>query len=229
MKNRHLIVVPILCFFLFSCKKEQNISFVNAEFIASSITKEGTLKVFGQGGKIIDDPTVVSGFTAGEQTLLSLEQTLPAGERVKFISADSVYFLSANGTIYQKYAYKREGTKIFFSETHIEFEGHIDTYVNHLYKSIVKYAPVLSENNASPRGGLYSYRNVTTTAIGYLSQTELKIDQFAFKYKTVYTDGAWRSNGGVLMNQFNDQFPQTLTAQNTLAIQAYVLNFRRSK
>lgn len=227
MKKFFLITLTSLCFVVISCKKDQVQNFIGAEFGASSITVNGDLRVYTEGGQAVIDPNTIQNFTTGNQPMLRLDQNINANERVKFVSSDSVYFIGANGAVDQKYAYKLEGTKILFYQTHIQISGQVDSYIENLYQSIVKYQPLVSATQGSPSG--FYYRTVTNISVGDLTAQQLKIYRFAFKYTTTYNDGSWRANGAILMNQFNTQFVKTLTSQNMLAIQDYVLNFKRVK
>lgn len=227
-KNQILAVALALGCLLLSCKKEKQTSLINAEFSATSITKDGGLKVYTTGGSLVNDAHTIQTFTAGEQLLLTWDRTPTAEEKVRFVSADSVYLMMGNGIVYQRYAYKRQGSKIFFEETHEEMIQPGDGDLAQLYTNIVKYQPTVIETYSVPGiGGLNYYRRIKTVAVGEISQTDLKIYRFAFKYSKVNGDGYYRTNSGIPMNQFNEQFLKTLTAQSTLAIQGYVLNFKR--
>lgn len=68
---------------------------------------------------------------------------------------------------------------------------------------------------------------VVTSIVGSITNDELKISQFGFKLKKGY--GA--SLGEQIpapMNEFNENYLQTLTEKDMLAIQHYNLNFKRS-
>lgn len=225
MRN-NLLTALICLFFLFSCKKEKHNDFINAKFKASSITKDGTLKVFTENGEIITDQNVIAAFTANEDLLLSLDKRSAEGEGIKFVSADSVYFLNPNGTTFGKYAYKIDGANIFFYET---IEGFIDGLSSSVHDKIVKFQPTFSEQYTIPGvGGLYTYKRRTNTVKGYITKDELKINQFSFKLRRTQDKDSWQEHSSTLMNVFNEDYLKTLTKQDMLAVQSYSLNFKRS-
>ena len=229
MKISYLLVL-LISLFVFSCKKDEQNNFSNAEFSSSSITKDGDLKVFSESGRVVKDVNTIQNFMRDEKILMDFDKTNTNGEQIKFISADSVYFLGTGQHIYGKYAYKMQGTKILFYETLEEMLGGGDAYIENLYRTIVKYQPTYSASyNVSGIGGLHTYRKTTNTFVGYITKTELKLYRFAFKFHKVNGGNAWRTDIGIPINQFNEDFAKKLTSQDLLAIQPYVLNFNRSK
>jgi len=229
MKISYLLVL-LISLFVISCKKDEHNNFNNAEFSSSSITKDGNLKVFTESGKVVKDVNTIQNFMRDETILMDFDKTTANGEQIKFVSADSVYFLGAGQRIQGRYAYKMQGTKILFYETLEEMLGRGDAYLENLYRTIVKYQPTYSATyNVSGIGGLYTYRKTTNTFVGYITKTELKLYRFAFKLHKVNGSNAWRTDIGIPMNQFNEDFAKKLTSQDLLAIQPYVLNFKRSK
>lgn len=228
MEVKSLLLILVSTFLLTSCKKESQQKYLNAEFVAASITKDGSLKVFSEGGKVLSDVNVIQNFTKDEMIFSKYDQTSANGERIKFISADSLYFTDAKGTPNARFSYQIQGTQILIQETHTEMMGQLDPFAQQLYTAIVKYQPITSESYSVPGiGGSYTYRKVTTTAVGYLTPKELKLYRFAFKYRIVSDNLAFRTYTGLPMNKFNEDFLKSLTAQHTLAIQAYTLNFKR--
>jgi len=227
MKINALSVILITSLFAFSCKKDQEINLVNTEFQAVSITKDGALKVYTDRGQKVTDLARIQKIIEGEDILWNRDKTVASGEKVKFVSVDSVYFLTDHGDIARRLSYKTEGTKVIFSETFTErLESSNSTG---LYTNIVKYKPLFSETfRVQGIGGLHSYRKVTNTIYANIYGGKLTIYQFAFKLATGQSSGAYsKSDSGIPMNQFNDDFLKSLTAQDILAVQSYTLNFNK--
>ena len=230
MKTSYFLIALITLSFVFSCKKDENKKTQNAEFTLTSIAKDGKLSVFTEGGKTIKDVTVIQDFVKGGDAFFNFDKPIDNGERIEFVGADSVHFLTSSGAIFRRCAYKMQGTKIFFYETFAEMITPSDQYLENLYRNIVKYQPVYAAPyTVSGLGGEYAYRKVTFTTVGYISKTELKIYRFVFKMHRDYGENYVYTSLGFPTNQFDENFAKKLNKYETLAIQPYTFRYKRSK
>lgn len=224
MKANHLIILSAYLLLVFSCKKENQVDYTNVEFEATSIAKDGRLKVFTEKGRLISDLNEIKNFINDNTLLQGYELNVSNGESVKFISPDSVYFLNSSGITFKRFAYKIEGSNISFYETYpVRIEAK-----SSIYDEMVRFKPIFSEQYVvTGLGGAVVYTKRTNTIRGYISKNELKLNQFSFKLFKAQSDAYWQTYNGSQMNVFDENYLKTLTSRDTLAVQAHTMNFKR--